>query len=917
MVIRSPYDYETKGLHPNLNTCKNKNTDIKDILIDFEKIIMPNLIKIGWHNKVAKTIDEPYNNNKEQNLNGHLLPGLDVIINISKNTNNLNNKNIRNLISLWIIHDIHKIVDNNSFESKFNINKKTIKQFVYNLELNKFSPELTIDDYKSSVVALHDSDNSKLNEQTNKFSRLRPYLKLTDGIMSIKNPEEFNNSFESNINTVFNNKYKPISHTVDFDDSIVNTLVNKSIYNIFKKKNINALNIRKNGILYISENNTPINNTDKFINKLINEFLNNLKDVYQVFKNESILGSNINSPENIKKISMPRVYEISDVSKLLLSNEEIITRIIQASIRQQNCSWKISKDSKKEIQEINKSLDINIPQDNPQIEGLAAAIHTIYREILPKIVENEQSNEIYEKSRLSALVHILGIHEDTQNKLAKLLEDDVINTTTFYWPYKYILAYELYQRYNNVNRDIQKENLIKLLLNRLSDFKKWEHYGLENEEEVRNELYLLFATKVSINGEKLHYKVSNKTFNIIDKTSETGNNCIFCDKKTNQPPRSLPLLSFNDYNVLDNKFSTYKNNKKTVINPDKELPEKSICSLCQFSISVRSQQFKSKEDSDVGIHVTIHPSNSYSRASYYRYRKILKYIKNQVFSNKENSISYTELSDYYKNKTNLITQQHNGIYSITSENQIFDIGTRLDPTSSILTLPDNSDYNIIKGILCASIAGLICGVKVNITKYPQINFNKKDQDELINFGEEIGPIQNLFNNNLKITKIPNQIQIINSVLKICSKTTEPSEAFNIYVQNNQKVLNGSNYYKILQNNNLIHKNNKKDIARICISIDSLTMKYTTNYNYLSNFVSISRIINESVDINYIKDIYSFINDCYKYKNSELNYLSKKYNISEECLSNIIEKLTDIEKNNQNDLVTSAIIIRIILISDNL
>lgn len=884
----------------------NRSENIAEVLIDFERQVVPKMLKMGFMKDIAKSRSKPYYNDSDQTMVAHILPGVEVMADIVEQSESIDKNDFRKLISLWTIHDLHKLLDN-SQENTFVIDEDTVHSWVKKLGLHEFSEdELDIDDFYSCAVALHNSKNSKLDNSTNQFTYLRPHLRLVDAIMSISSPDDFSTQGEKPIGSVFsthNEIYLPASHSIDMGDSIIRTILNKSLENELTNRGLKSIDFRDNGVLYARSENTEYGDVHDLLNDVIDRFVNNLRDAYPIFRNPSFLGGDISSGDSLRgNWYMPTVYDITNLSKLCLSQTEVIQRIVQASVEQQSRQWDISDDSAEKIETLGDKLGIKIPESS-FIEGMATLVHTVYREILPELVD-ENSEHAYERTLEAAIIHIFGISEDTQEIIAESLESSILNSSITGWPYKYLIAYDLHKRYTMKFSSKERQRvLIKLISTRLSDFEAWDNFGDENKDKIKKELYILFASKIKLDGKKLESYPSVKLLDYISTNGET-NNCAISGKPTKQNADSPDLLSHRNIDILNVPFVTENDDGGfEIIHLNNILSRKPLSVLSQISLNIRAGQFRhynNVEDKN-SLYVTTHPVDSISVASQVRFNRILQHLKHEMFTGSDSSIGLYDIAKNYEQIIDDTLSQPSGVESLLNREHVFDIGTRMDESSSRLTLPDNSEPTLVRGAVCATIASIMSGVRVCITRYPQLHMKHADNKELVIYGPELSMFENIIGDNTDITTLPQQLEIIERIITMSDDIESPNftiEQYNMICENNMdtSVVPGSIVYA-----RIMHLIDSPDeyisAAKSAINIDSIAaqdnefakniLQYTTKIGdklgkiLPSSNATLSHSIMNSVydelytieNINSTEDITNTIERCIM-RNNEINIEAK-------------------------------------------
>lgn len=810
MVLEPPYDYESDGLTPAVepedtyrqeSVSGARSQSVQQVFIDYEKTVVPQMMDEGWTEEVAKSRSAPYHNDTDQTLVSHILPGVEVLADIQKHDTDVGPEDFRELVALWTVHDLHKVLNPDGGE--FAIATDNVSKWVSTLNLDSFAQSLDTEDFKAVAVALHQSQNANHGDETARFTELRPYLSLTDAVMSIDDPSDFTQA-AGDVRTAFRQgpPFVPHSHSIEFDDAITRTLVNESVRDSLADRGLAPIDVRDNGSLYVAPATVDINeDVDQMLDEITDNFLDNLQDSYQIFRNISFLGSNISSPQARFQYESPRVYAITDLAKLCLSNTGLIQRIVQAAIDQQRHPWDISEESRKQIEAVEQATGHSL-QRSQRLEGLAALVHTVYREVLPELVTGDSSNLAHERTRIGGLMHLFGVSSETQTEIAELLESGDIEASPVSWPYKYLVAQDLLQRYQGMPIEERKNTLTELLLSRFEDFDTWDNFGLNADSDIHKEIRVLLAARIEIDGTPLHNlgDASDANDIIMERMSRETNKCALCDEVTVEPGVGPNLISHRDFDVLESEFVTKEHGQTQKVVPDNRMPQKSLCVICQLSLTIRAQQFERhfEDDDSPSLHITVHPVTSFSSASLVRFQKVVNKLKDDVFSGDYGGLSLDNLGDWYGDEIAAELERQAGVEALTDRSRVSSIGARFDASASQLALPDDSAESVAQGALIATAASLISGVRVVLTKHPQLYMDSTEQQDLVTYGPELDILNVLFEGRTDVMTLPERLKLVDNMVALGDTTQQPLHVVRQFEQLGERdVLAGSRLFNRL------------------------------------------------------------------------------------------------------------------------
>lgn len=855
MVLNPPYNYQSEGIVEEADGSDIQSTEtisgvcdpealadsttpssfdepttVEDVVSAYERVVVPRLINLGWGQEVAKSRSPPFYNNTDQSLVSHILPGIDILCDICRNSADVSVSDFNRLAALWTIHDIHKITDG---QDEFDISTETVADWVDKLNLGSFAPSLDMADFKACAVALHNrSSQSKSGEVTGTFTSLRPYLRLADAARSVDEPADFADSAAIDVMEGFEQSSTsptPCSHSIELGDSVFRSIANRSVMSALSARSYSPIDYRSDGALYIAPTPASITDGDQLLDDITDNFIENLRDSYQIFRNQTILGSDISSPQARVNNHLPRVYGISEVAKLCLSSEKIIGRIVQAAIRQQKYAASIPAESERKMELIENETDVRLPRSQ-RLDALAALVHTVFRKITPELLTDE--GPIQTQIREAAVLHLFDASEETIERVMNLLDNESVPSSPAQWPHKYLIANELLSQYGDLAADEREAEIQDMLLSRLSEFERWDDFGMDPEHDLFKELKTIFATRVKVNGTYVH-SVGERgkamgLFNDIVGDSSTDK-CGLCPNPTRASKMGPRFLSHRDYRVLHTDFITQSGDECTSVTPADKTP---LCAVCQVSLSVRAQQLdlSNTTDEDINernetLYVTVHPDASHSVGSVVRFQKVYNYLKTRIFSGEYTGLHRDDLASWYADEMSNELRRTSVRDAFVDRDRCYSVGTRFDAASSALSIPDSSDYSIFQGALAATVAALVSGTKIILTRQPQLHMSDGKFESMVQYGPGIRQLNSLVGEESGIEHLTERVELIDALISFMENLENPASVFALYkTVTRSPMLVGSQLFNQLSGE--LNRQTRETAAWDAVAVDALMARNT-------------------------------------------------------------------------------------------
>lgn len=559
-----------KDLRDLLSIERDGESDLNlNIFVDYLKIVDANLVEMGMGFKAAKSVEF---GKTDQSMLNHIRNGILFLLRFNEaikkfNIPALDEKGLKNCISLFVVHDLHKLKFNeideysekksDSMEYEFEIPKMIVKNFVESTSLIKFAPELKEDDYFSVAVALHKSRYSRSGARTSLFMDLEPFLYLMDVMASCVSPEEASsartltalrdgfpqNSPDEQLNLQY--------HQLDDLKGIFSGIINKSVADVMEKKGLIMLTAFQDGCLYVGKGMQSLSISKEFIEEVYGTLEINIQQSTPT----------LSDPESLtKELKTPRLgdYGLSDEYYFFSGPKTMLRAFISKSITAAH-SEKVKGLSDSIIEGIAKAGEV-VPIELENSENgqkilleFSRAVATVHKMFISKMISDN-------KQALLKSCEIWKVPEDVKKALIQIMGDDPLYLANGgKWDYSYAIGQCVINReYNGIklrNTDVPSATniVVSQIWDELTAMEQWDNFISKKTEVYCNEITEYLHDVLSINGTIILNEKSKLSDNYHEYGS-SGKICNLCNRgtllKKEQMKNKNSFLSFNYTNRI-------------------------------------------------------------------------------------------------------------------------------------------------------------------------------------------------------------------------------------------------------------------------------------------------------------------------------------------------------------------------------
>jgi CRISPR-associated protein Csc3 len=273
-----------------------------EVLADYYEQVDPKLLDSGVAYLPAKSVEM---GKVDQPMISHIRNGVWAIIELNEALDMLgkpllDNSVLREIVALYVVHEIHKLNDNN-FKAQFDISQKEASEWADKFGLSVFTPNLTAHDYQSVAVGQHLKTGYHSN-LSSKYTLYKPWVDIADTLASTEIPcaTDYMQKKLDQINEELNFYYHKFNESI----GILSNLIHTGVASWASAKGLIPLLIFEGGIVYIGNEGTECKlNSAKDIEDVYNHFKKNMNNAHSAIKDPSELqkSKNPQGPKGLYK----------------------------------------------------------------------------------------------------------------------------------------------------------------------------------------------------------------------------------------------------------------------------------------------------------------------------------------------------------------------------------------------------------------------------------------------------------------------------------------------------------------------------------------------------------------------------------------------------------------------------------------
>jgi CRISPR-associated protein Csc3 len=280
-----------------------------EVLADYYEQVDPKLLDSGVAYRPAKSVEM---GKVDQPMISHIRNGVWAIIELNEALDMLgkpllDNSVLREIVALYVVHEIHKLNDNN-FKAQFDISQKEASDWADKFGLSDFTPNLNAHDYQSVAVGQHSKTGYHSN-LSSKYTLYKPWVDVADTLASTEIPcaTDYMQKKLDQINNELDFYYHKFNESI----GILSNLVHTGAASWAARKGLIPLLIFEQGIVYVGKEGIECKlNSVKDVDDIYDSFKEKLNNAHPAIKDPEILRKNrtIQGPKGLFKFDNANLF---------------------------------------------------------------------------------------------------------------------------------------------------------------------------------------------------------------------------------------------------------------------------------------------------------------------------------------------------------------------------------------------------------------------------------------------------------------------------------------------------------------------------------------------------------------------------------------------------------------------------------
>jgi CRISPR-associated protein Csc3 len=576
------------------------DTPTEYILEEYVRDIDPELLDMGWGFISAKSVEF---GKTDQPMVNHVRNGVFVLARLNEivpafGGRELDEKQLREAVALFVMHDLHKLRGEQASEDEYNIEKKEVKHLVEQLDLRSFAEmptsnddSLTLDDFHACAVDHENSERSKPGHSTQKYNRLRPFVRLADALASSDSPES---AVEQRNQDALARAYPELPnisfryHALDDVKGVFTNLLNGVVSKILRERyDHQLLAIYQDGCVYLTTDEEDVVLNEMFVETLYEQLKDDINESHDAYQDKVKLAENLTTRSQ-------GFYGINEQDFFYAGTGKVLSAIVTKATQDADPEADPTDSMRETMEELSEFVPFDIDSENRVAAGYARLAYTVKRAFVdPVVAESELSD-----NSLSATCNVFDLPQEATDALVSVREESNLNLTAGgKWDYGYAIGQHVA---NHVRSEpLQPGEVARWVINGLTALdEKWPGIVMDaHTGELADELRTYIADVVRIEGGSLPPTEMEPSDAFEEHHAKRrGKTCTFCNrgatstrKSDMEAPKSL---------------TTFQAGYSNRIPADSGKPDNLlVCVPCQVEFSLRETGSQWRADDRLFVHL--------------------------------------------------------------------------------------------------------------------------------------------------------------------------------------------------------------------------------------------------------------------------------------------------------------------------
>lgn len=679
-------------------------------------------------------------------------------------------KELRHLIALAVIHDYHKLRDEDENRSeRFNITIAELEPFVDELGLKAFSTDpseensaLEMRDFRSCAVDHHAADNAKPTNVTLRWEEYRPFIRLADGMASSTTPEEAANKRAQNkFRECFPGADVELAHhRIDHVSGIFTNLLNRAVSEYLRDEfDYTHLTIYQDGCVYLSPaDDSNIENEGELSETIANRFGNTITESHPSYGNPDQLLLNFST------ISQG-LYSLNAPDFFYAGAHQMLHAVVRKGVNDGMEDAEPSEAALDSMERLEESLNQTFTKTEQQY-GLGRFVNTVKTSFVKPLLDRDSIGD----DLIRSTVAVFDLPESLAEQLIDLPEETASSLTSGgKWEYSYAIAQGLLDRHGGgPNIRNSEDEVLSTIESGLSDLAgdtdDWRQMIREEYAgNLKRDVQAFISENLRVGSSKM--LSSDSTVDTFDEylKKSRGKTCTLCSRGVAAGGNLGPMKSKKSLTTLQSGFS----NREMIGANERE--KLLLCSACRIEFSLRETAAQRREPGRLFFHLV--PDYFYTPFSWQLYSRTINRFtgENRVrLGRLAEAVFDIESPEEFASVMDELTQpEGNGRTMIESLSQEFDENQQFGAqTVSYFKNPDNDTEFQFFGAFLALAISSYTGMRVYLSASPIPEMRSRDFQEFVKIGGGFSQVTAFYGGSVPLSELQGRLRSAAAVIKL-------------------------------------------------------------------------------------------------------------------------------------------------------
>lgn len=762
-------------------------------LKEYRDKVDPKLVNAGWGFKPAKSIEH---GKTDQSLVNHVRCGVFALAQINEVVQTeggftLSDRELRDAISLFVLHDIHKL-DRERDENptaRFDIPTSEVEEYAERFGLYEFAgmdnPETLTRMFHSCAVDHHDDWTANYDQTVPEFDKLRPFIRLADAFASSETPEEATDErTQSALDAAYPGENFALGHhTLTEVKGLLTNLVNKAVADTVARQGYEKLLLYQDGCVYLVPDGTGEVIIDgMFVSEVFDELKETVQQSHEAYKDATKLRDNLATRSQ-------GFYGINDQDFFYAGPDTVLEAVVLRSGIDADPADEPTESMAETMEALETHLPFEINRTREPV-GLARLAYTVKRSFVDPIVDATESDQ----DSLTATCDVFDVSDAVREGLREAANDDELSLTAGgKWDYAYGIGQALVEA-NETDPDTLAERVVEGLTE-LSD--DWlEIVESEYAGNIKTELNAYLRDIVSVDGRQPPTDEDEFTDPFDEYGgSRRGKTCNLCNRGTAggtkgdmKAPKSLTTLQ-----------AGYSNH----IAVDAGKPDELLaCVPCQVELSLRETGSARREAGRLFIHLV--PDYFYTPISWRSYTRLTSEFsgnsRTELDGLAESILALGDgeeeaLGDFVDSMFN----EEYGRSMIETMDQGFDPDSQYGARTLAYFKPRDNDTEFqFFGVFAALAIAAYSGLRIAVSESPIPDVRGRDFRAFAHIGGGFTQVHDFYGTDVPLSVLQDRLQAAAALIRLGYGTDRNDALFAKYLRlTRNELLPGSHLLKRL------------------------------------------------------------------------------------------------------------------------